>query len=190
MIRLPLGGVDDLALGRHRDFSEVSDAAVEGAVGQAQFEVDAAVGDDLVPSVESALAVFDVIVAQSLVDGVEGRMLDVLEAFAIGFHHRIGGITQQVIVVQFGLAEAPLEAAGKVVGCVCRELGAEEVDRNREVKIDVALDEIERNSAVVAQVAAVVLLHQLTSPLHHAADTGFTDEHVVRLLGQHEAAAP
>ena len=95
---------------------------------------------------------------------------------------------EHVVVLAPLLLPAALEPGGEVVGGVGRLLRAEQVQRDRVVEVDVLLDHVERDAAVRGDVLGVVLAHQLGGAGHHAVDTGGADEHVVRLLLEHELA--
>jgi hypothetical protein len=56
------------------------------------------------------------------------------------------------------------------------------------VEVEILLDHVEVHAAVPGDVVGVVLAHQLEGALDDPADAGGADEHVVRLLLQHELA--
>ena len=80
------------------------------------------------------------------------------------------------------------------VGRVGRDLVAEQIERQREVQVRLLLDGRQVDHAELAHLLDVVrivdagLLHRLAGALHDAGDAGLAHEHVVRFLGQHEAA--
>jgi len=82
--RVPLRLADHAPVRRHPDIGEAADGAVEGAMGQAQLEGDAVVLDDLVPAVDPALAVRDVVVAEPLVEAHERGLVAHGDALAVG----------------------------------------------------------------------------------------------------------
>ena len=55
--------------------------------------------------------------------------------------------------------------------------------------IDVALDDCERDATGRTDVIAIQFTHQLQRSLNHTAQAILTDEHVMRLFGQHELRA-
>src|SRR5690606_9768957 len=74
--RFPVGGADRAALRVEMHAGVDPGRAVETGARQGQLEIDAFLGDDLVPLVEPALAVGDVLVAEHLVHRVaEGHFL-------------------------------------------------------------------------------------------------------------------
>ena len=93
-----------------------------------------------------------------------------------------------MVVVLLGLLEAPLQAHRVEVRGVGRDLGAEEVERNRVVEVEVLLERRQIDRAVPPHVVGLPLAHQLARALHDAPHAGLAHEHVVRLLGQHEPA--
>ncbi len=97
---------------------------------------------------------------------------------------------KEVVVVAPLLLEAPLQSGREVVRRVRRRLGAEEVEGHAEVEVQVPLQRRGVDAAEGADVVGVVLLHELDGALHHSTDASGADEHVVRLLLQHEVARP
>ena len=93
-----------------------------------------------------------------------------------------------MVVRLLGLLEASLEPGRVEVGGVGRDLRAEEIERHRAVEVQVLLHRRQVDAAVTADVVGAVLAHQLAGLLHDTPDARLTHEHVVRLLGQHEAA--
>ena len=188
MPRVPFRLADDAAVGRHPDLREGPDGPAEGAVGQREGEVHAVILDDLVPAVHSPLAVGDVVVAQPLVERDQRGLLAGDDLLAVEPDHRVGPALQAVIVGLLGLLEAPLEPRGVEVGGIGRDLGAEEVERDRAVEVDVLLHGGQVDPAILPHVVGLVLAHELAGALHDAPHPALAHEHVVGLLGEHEAA--
>ena len=89
------------------------------------------------------------------------------------------------------LVRTSLEAAGEIGRRVGRDLRAEQVERGRAPEVEIFLQQRQVHRAGGAdpiRVVAAELLHHLQRALDHAADSRLADEHVVRFLGQHEAA--
>src|SRR6266849_1075297 len=186
--RVPLRLADDAPVGRHAHLPEAADGPVKGPVRQGQLEVDAVLPDDLVPAGHPALAVGDVVVAKALVEGDEGGLLAGDDALAVQLGYGIRRLLEQVVVRLLGLLEAALEPQGVEVGRVGRDFRAEEVEGDGAVEIQIALDGGQIDPAVLAQIVRLVLAHELAGALDDAHDARLAHEHVVRLLGQHEAA--
>src|SRR5882724_5815415 len=148
MPRIPFRLADDAAVGRHPHLREGSDGAAEGAMRQREGEVHAVTLDDLVPAVHPALAVGDVVVPQPLVERDQRRLLAGDDLLAVEADHRVDPVLQAVIVGLLGLLEAPLEPRGVEVGGIGRDLGAEEVERDRAVEVDVLLQRGQVDPAV------------------------------------------
>src|SRR5262245_11232447 len=126
-------------------------------------------------------------VAQSLVQGDEGRLLAHHDPVAVESGDLIGGGLELVVVLLLGLLEAPLEPGGVEVGGVGGDLRAEEVEGDRAVEVQVPLDGAQIDPAVLPEVVRLVLAHQLAGALDDAHDARLPHEHVVRFLGEHEA---
>src|SRR5713101_6959322 len=186
--RVPLRLSDDPAVRRHLDLREGADGAPESAVGQGEREVDAVALDDLVPAVHPALAVRDVVVAEPLVERDERPLLAGDDLVAGQRRHGVGAVLEPMIVLLLRLLEAALETHGVEVGRVGRDLGAEQVERDRAVEVDVLLDRGQIHRAVAPHVVGLVLPHDLAGPLPDAPHPALAHEHVVGFLGQHEAA--
>src|SRR5882724_4833565 len=186
--RVPLRLAQHAAVGRHLDVGEAADGAAEGTVRQSELDVDPMAPDHLVPPVHATLAVRYVVVAQPLVERDQRRLLAGSDAVPGQIRHRVGGTLEGVVVVLLHLLEAPLEAHGVEVGRVGGHLGAEEVQRHRAVEVDVLLDGGEVDAAVLAHVLGAMLAHELAGALDDALHPRFAHEHVVGLLGEHEAA--
>src|SRR5258705_6446886 len=188
MVRVPLRLADHPAVRRDLHLREGADRAPEAAVGQGEREVDAVALDDLVPAVHPALAVRDVVVAESLIERHERPLLAGDDLVPGQRRHRVGAVLEPVVVLPLGLLEAALEAHGVEVGRVGRDLGAEQVERDRAVEVDVLLHRGQVHPAVAPDVVGLVLPHDLAGPLHDAPHPALAHEHVVGFLGQHEAA--
>ena len=67
----PLRLADGHAGGRGLDVGELADVAMEGHVRQLQAELDAGLLDHLVPALNAADGVLDVVVAQHFVERIE-----------------------------------------------------------------------------------------------------------------------
>lgn len=120
---------DHLALGRHPQVrvvgdGEGADLPVEGAVRQLQFEIHAVALQDLVPPAHAAVAVGDVVVAQTLVDRSQRVLLLDDELVALHLGQWVGGVAQHMVVVDLGLLEPALEPVGVEVGRVRGNLAA------------------------------------------------------------------
>ena len=189
-LRLPGVLLHDLALGRGVLVPEGADVPVERLVGQREFEVDAGIPDRLVPPVDAALAVGDVVVAEPLVDGQKGGVLADGDLAVLDDRHVVDRVRQHMIVVDLGFQIAPLEAHGIVVGPVGGMLLPEQIEADGEVEVHVLLDGRQVDAAVGADIEGVVLGRHLRGALDHPADAGLADEHVVGFLGQHELARP
>src|SRR5260370_20893575 len=187
MARVPLRLADHSAVRRHLDLREGADRTPEAAVGQGEREVDAVALDDLVPAVHPALAVRDVVVAQPLVEPDQRALLAGDDLVPGERRHRVGAVLEPVVVLLLGLLEAALEAHGVEIGRVGRDLGAEQVERDRAVEVDVLLDSGQVDPAVAPHVVGLVLAHDLARPLHDAPHPALPHEHVVGFLGKHEA---
>src|ERR1700730_3850816 len=188
MARVPLRLADDPPVRRHLDLREGADGAPEAAMGQGEREVDTVALDDLVPAVQPALAVRDVVVAEPLVERDERALLAGDDLVPGQRRHRVGAVLEPVIVLLLGLLEAALQAHGVEVGRVGGDLGAEQVERDRAVEVDVLLDGGQVHPPVAPHVVGLVLPHDLAGPLHDAPHPALAHEHVVGFLGQHEAA--
>src|SRR5215510_6696536 len=188
LVRVPCGFAEHKAVRRHLDLGEQADRAAETPVRQPELEVDLVLLDDLVPPVDPALTIGDVVVAQPLVERGQGRRLAGRDAIAGELAHRVGGILEPVVVLLLRFLEAPLEAHGVEVGGVGRDLGPEQVERHRVVEVDVPLDRLEVDPAQPPDVVGLALAHELARALHHPADSGLAHEEMMRLLREHEAA--
>src|SRR5215469_343129 len=184
---IPLRLADHAAVRRHLRLGERADGPMEAAVRQGQLEVDAVPPDHLVPPRHAARAVRHVVVAQSLVQGNEGRLVAHHDPIAVEGGDLIGGGLQLMVVLLLGLLEAPLEPGGVEVGGVGGNLRAEEVEGDRAVEVQVPLDGAQVDPAVLPDVVRLVLAHQLAGALDDAHDARLSHEHVVRFLGEHEA---
>ena len=86
---------------------------------------------------------------------------------------------------------AALEARRVEARRVGRDVAAEQIERHAVVEVQILLHRLQIDDAERADVIGIVHLvlgHQLGGALHDAADAGLADEHVVRFLGEHEAA--
>src|SRR4029453_10879353 len=188
MARVPLRLAQHAAVRSDLDVGEAADGAMEGGSGQPELDVDAMAADHLVPPGHAALAIRHVVVAQSLVQRDQRRLLAGRHAVPDEIRHRVGGTLEHVVVVLLHLLEAPLEAHGVEVGRVGGHLRAEEIERHRAVEVDVLLDGGEVDPAMLAHVLGAMLAHLLAGSLDDALHSGLAHEHVVGLLGEHEAA--
>ncbi len=99
-----------------------------------------------------------------------------------------------MIVVDPGLAVTALEARIEGVGGVGGDLGAEQVERQRVVQVELLLQRRQVDDAEAAHprdVGGIVDAgrpHRLAGAQDGAADPGFAHEHVVGFLGEHEPA--
>ena len=160
--------------------------AVEALAGQREARGEARLRQPLVPAVHAALAVLDVGVAQHLVHGVAQRHVFLRELAVLGRGHPVGVAQREVVRVGL-LLVAALEPVGKERRGVGGDLAAEEVQREREPQVEIALDHVEREAALRSHVLVGVGLHQLRRARHDALHARLAHEHVVGLLGEHEA---
>src|SRR5215831_4265923 len=184
---IPLRLADHVAVRRHARFREHTDGPVEAAVRQGQLEVDAVLANHLVPPRHAAGAVRHVVVAQSLVQGDEGRLLAHDDAVAVELGDLIGGGLELMIVLFLGLLEAPLETGRVKIGGVGGDLRAEEVEGDRAVEVQIPLDGRQVDPSVLPDVVRLVLPHQFARALDDTHDARLAHEHVVGFLGEHEA---
>src|SRR6266478_4670516 len=159
-------------------------------MGQPKLLADPVLLDDLVPAVQAALAVGDVVVAQTLVERGQRRRLARRDPIAVELVERVGRVLQPMVVALLALFEASLEPHRVEVRGVGRDLRPEEVERHRVVEVDVPLQGREVDAAEPAEVVRPALAHQLAGALHDASDARLADEEVMRFLGEHEAARP
>ena len=194
LLPFPGGGIDQFAQRGGAHVAELANGAVERHVGKLEVEIDAAARDDLVPAFHTLGAVDRVVVAQAHVERGQRRLIDEPDIAVHQLEHGIGRVLQPVIVFDLGLAVAALEARIEGVRRVGRNFGAEQVERQSVVQIELLLerrqvDDAERTHARdIGGVVDAGCLHRLAGALDGAADPGFAHEHVVGLLGQHEAA--
>ena len=95
-----------------------------------------------------------------------------------------------MIVLALALGIATLETGRVIDRRVTRFVGAEQVDGDAEVEIDIALNGRQIDHAGGAQRGRVVgfqVIHDVAGAFDNARHAGLTDKHVVRFLGQHEA---
>jgi hypothetical protein len=83
--------------------AELADAPVEALVRLREAEVDAGLLDHLVPAVDAALAVGDVVVEQPAVDGAQRRHVFVDQLAVDDARHAVGGVLQLVVVASAAL---------------------------------------------------------------------------------------
>ena len=167
--------------------TEGADLAVEAPVRERKCDVDASVSNGAVPTIQSLLTVFGIVVAQRLVE--RSKLGDFSQANAVLVEVRDVAIhrLELVIVVASFFLEAALDAGPEVVGRIRRRLGPEEVERNRVVKVDVFLQQPQVEPAEWLHIVGVVLAaSDRAVRLHDSAHAGCAHEHVVRLLLQHE----
>src|SRR5215467_2385463 len=188
LARVPLGLAEHAAVGRHLHLGAEPDRPVEAAMRQAQLRVDLVLLDDLVPAVEPALAVGDVVVTQPLVERGQRRRLAGGDPVAVELVDRVSAVLESMVVALLAFLEASLEPHRVEVRGVGRDLRAEQVERDRIVEVDVPLQSFEVDAAEPADVVGLALAHELAGPLHHAPDARLADEEMVRFLGEHEAA--
>ena len=99
-----------------------------------------------------------------------------------------------MVVLDRGFLVAPLDAGIEGVGRVGRHFGAEQIERQRIVQVQLLLDGRQVDDAERADPGDVVrigdagFVHRIAGALHDPGDAGLSDEHVVSFLGQHEAA--
>ena len=95
-----------------------------------------------------------------------------------------------MIVVDLRLLEPPLEAGRIERRRVRRHVGAEQIHRHAEMEIQVALDRRQIDDAAAPNLGGVIdalSRHDFGGPLDHPGHARLADEHMVRLLRQHEA---
>ncbi|EWS63643.1 hypothetical protein Y695_03123 [Hydrogenophaga sp. T4] len=154
-----------------------------------QAERDAGLLDHLVPALHATDAVLDVVVAQHLVERVEHRHFFLNQLAVLHVEHFVELTTQLVVVGAFAFFIAAFQAGAVEGGGVAGFVGAEEVDGDREVEVQVALDGGQVDHAGGAQLGRVVgfqLVHHLAGAVDHAAHARLAHEHVVRFFGEHE----
>src|SRR5271166_1225839 len=107
-LRLPLVLGEDLARRADALAGELADFAIEALVRLGELEGDPRLLDHLVPAIDPALTVLDVVVEQARVGGAQRRDL-VLDDLAVDDPpDRIGRVGQDVIVLEVRLVEAAL----------------------------------------------------------------------------------
>src|SRR3989338_570556 len=185
---IPLGLAQHATVGRDADLGERTDGPAEPSVRQPELEIDAVLPDDLVPARHAAGTVVDVVVAQTLVQRRERRLLAGAEPVALERRDPVRRVLQLMIVVLLRLLEAALQAHRVEVRGVRRDLRAEEVERHRVVEVEVPLQRGQVDPPVLAHLVGLVLAREFTRTLDDAPDTRLADEHVVGLFGEHEAA--
>ena len=124
------------------DVPEEPDLTVERPMGQAKLEVHPRFAEDAVPLAHPRLDVRDEVVAQPLVEHVEGRRLVHCEAasFALGRAQQgVHGGIEPVVVVDPAFAIASLEPHRVPVRGVRGHLRPEEVEGHRIVEVEVLL---------------------------------------------------
>ena len=141
-----------------------------------------------VPAVDPGLAIADVPVAQDLVQGVPHRHFFPIDAAAVIEHvEHVHVRGKDVIVGELVFLGAALETVREVRGRVARDLAAVEVQALAEPEVHEPLNQWEVDAAGAADVAGITgLAHQLAGPLENARHPALADEHVMRLLRQHE----
>ncbi len=167
-----------------------TDVAVEGLVRHAQSRGDAGLGDDLVPALDAGHRILDEVVAQHLVERVQHRHVLLDELAILDLQHLVGLPAQLVVVVALAFFVAAFQARAVEGGGVARLVGAEQVDGHAVVEVQVALDGAQIDDAGRAQARRVVglqLVHRRAGARDDTRDAALADEHVVRLLGEHEA---
>ena len=103
-------------------------------------------------------------------------------------------LSQPVIVLDLGLVVAALDAGIEGVRRVGRDFRAEQVERQRVMQVQFLLDGRQIDDAERADLGDIRGIvdsggpHRLAGSLHHAADAGFADEHVMGFFGEHESA--
>ena len=189
-VRQPITGAlrpflvgDHRAIGRELQRAPHADLAMELVARQLHLEIAALLLERLVPAIDAALTILDVLGAKHFVEC--GAHRDILvNDLAVAEHvHRERRADQLVLVVAVFFV-ATLETGGERIGRVRRHLAAEEIQRQRVPEVQILLDRLEIDAALPAHIAG---LHQLRGALAHALDARFTDEHVMRFFGQHEA---
>src|SRR5947208_2422242 len=142
--------------------------------------------EPLVPAAERLLAVLDVGVAQHLVHrrAERDRLADELPGLVDV--QLVAALERQMVLVALLLPRPALEARAEALRGVGRHLAAEEVERERVPEVQVLLDrrQVERAGRARLRTGA----QALGGALDDAAHAALADEHVVRLLGEHEAA--
>ena len=98
-------------------------------------------------------------------------------------------VLQDVVIAALAFLVPALEPGAVEGRGIARFVGTEQVDGDAEVEVQVALNGRQVDHAGRAQLGDVVglqLVHRVHRALDDAADARFPNEHVVRLLGQHE----
>ena len=94
-----------------------------------------------------------------------------------------------MVVGALGFFVASLESGAVERRCVGGLIGPKQVDSDRVVKVEVALQRFEIDCAGATnldRVFGLQLFHHIASALDDARHTRFADEHVMSFLGQHE----
>src|SRR5262249_30790248 len=155
LLLVPPCRVDQLPARRRRDVLELADLPVEHHVRQLESEAHADPLDDLVPAIETALAVGGVVVAQPHVDRSECGLVHALDLAVDELEHRIGRALELVVILDLGLLETALETSVEGVRRVGRDLRAEQVERQRIVQIELLLHGGEIDDAEVADLVDI-----------------------------------
>ena len=150
--------------------------------------------DHPVPARHAGAGILHIVVAQPHVQRRQRRHVLLHDRAVAQPQHRIGRAGQQVIVGQPVLAIASLQAGVERVRGIGADLVAEQIERQREMQIGLLLqrrqiDHAERAHPLdIRRIVDAGVAHRLAGALNDALHAGLADEHVVRFLGQHEAA--
>src|SRR5262245_25572779 len=110
LLLVPRSRFDQLAGRGCLDVLELADLPVERHVRQLEWEAPPDPVDDLVPAIETALAVGGVVVAQPHVDGGERGLVHALDLAIDKLEHGIGRALELVVILDLGLLETALKA--------------------------------------------------------------------------------
>ncbi len=98
-----------------------------------------------------------------------------------------------MVVVALGLFVAPFQSGVVERGSITGLIGAEQINRDAKVKVQIALNGLQVNHAGLAQPPGVVgfqLIHYLAGSLNNPGDARLPDKHMMRLFGQHKFRRP
>ncbi len=113
---------------------------MECFVWNGEAEGNAGLVDDLVPAVDAADGVLDIVIAQHLVEGVEHRYLLLHQVAVLHVENLVAVALKHMVVGALGFVEATLQAGGVEGGGVARLVGAEQVYGHAEVEVQIALN--------------------------------------------------
>src|SRR6267142_896441 len=119
---LPGFFAQNFSFGADKVSREIADFAMEAFVRQGQTERNTGIVDDALPAGHAIGNLFDVVIAQALIQSGERRHALGNDLSAHDFEHGIFRLAQNVIVLQFGFTEPPFQAAGEIIRSVRRNV--------------------------------------------------------------------